>query len=52
MIACPLSNFICNYITITFEINGEVLIIMGLRFFRIEKAELVGKDRQPRLHTL
>ena len=46
MIACPLSDFSCNYITISFEINGEVFLIVGLRFFRIERAELVGKDRR------
>ena len=46
MIACPLSNFICNYITILLEINGEVLFIAGLRFFGIEiSGALLNKDR-------
>ena len=45
MIACPLSNFSCNYITFSCKINDEVLFVVGLRFFGIEKAELVGKDR-------
>lgn len=41
----------CNYITFSCKINDEVLFVVGLRFLGVEKAELVGKDRQLRLHT-